>query len=155
MTGNSVWSVIFTLVVSIAVLFVASRLVAAWYRFAQKVNASNEAGGPFPPVVGLLAATIATIGIFILVVTLGWNAMVRTTTTMSTYKSPAETQEQQKVMESKMPTAEELDQARDDQKQRQVKTHKEALDAFDQAAEREAKKIKQRSLGDATPVPVK
>jgi hypothetical protein len=90
--------------------------------------------------------TALTIGGYILVATLGWNAMNNITTSRSEYQSSAEIQEQKKVQDSQLPIDYELDAARDAQRERaQVKPHQKALESYDDSMTREAEKIRQRN----------
>ena len=80
------------------------------------------------------------------VVIKAWNAMVNATTSRSDYKAPAEIQDLKKIQESQLPSPEDLDKTRAEQKQRaQSKPHKEALDSYDESMKREEEKIKQRN----------
>ena len=146
MPGTNVWSVVFVLFALVVAALISGPLINMWRRFFVDYSKAIEKDVRTPSGVGPTVVTILIVGIFILAVTLGWNAMVNVTTSRSDYKAPAEIQEQKKVQESQLPSSEDLDKTRAEQKERaQSKPHKEALDSYDESMKREAEKIKQRN----------
>jgi hypothetical protein len=130
------------------VVVITRYLVVMWAGYIKDIETAVKKEVKTPSWVGPGVTTIFTIGVFALATTLGWNAMVNlTTSTTVKYVNPAAAQEQKNVSESQLPTSQELDQVRTEQKERQqVNPHKEALDSFDESMKLEAEKIRQRSL---------
>lgn len=155
MPGTNVWSMVFVIVALMVAIAITASVVRMWHRYLTAVGWSyKKLTSSHPPWSGPTTVTIIAIGTYILAATLGWNAMVNVTTSRSNYKVPAEIQEQKKVQESQLPSAEELDQTRAEQKLRgQTKPHKETLDSFDESMKREEEKIRQRSLNKTAPSP--
>jgi len=146
MPGTNVWSMVFVIGVFAVAIGMASALINMWRRYVTHVKVALEKKVVTPSWVGPALTTLMDVGVLALAATLGWNAMVNVTTSRSDYQSPSEVQEQKKVLESQLPSNEQLDAARTEQKQRaQVKPHKEALDSFDESMAKEAEKIKQRN----------
>lgn len=146
MPGTNIWSVVFCFVTALVALVIVVPLISMWRRWFKHVDVALEKNVPAPSPVGPGFVTILTVGIFIVAVTLGWNAMVNVTTSTSNYINPAEAQEHKKVQESQLPSNEELDKTRDEQRQRQqVSPHKKAIDSFDESMKREEERIKQRN----------
>ena len=146
MPGTNIWSVVFWIAAIVVAVGIASPLINMWRRYVQVAAKAIEKDVPIPPWVGPTVTTVVAIGVYILVATLGWNAMNNITTSRSEYQSSAEIQEQKKVQESQLPSTEELDAARDAQKERaQTKPHQKALESFDESMGREADKIRQRN----------
>lgn len=152
MPGTNVWSVVFIVGALIVAVFLLPPLINMWRRYVRNATKAFQKDVEPPSWSGPLLVTVAVVGIYVVAVTLGWNAMVNVTTSTSIkYVNPAAAQEQKKVLESQLPNSEELGQVRVEQKDRQqVKPHKEALDSFDESMKREADKIRQRSLDKPT-----
>lgn len=148
MPGTNVGSIIFVIVVLIVSALIVKWLADMWLKYAKDV--ANAIGGKasIPSWVGPTIKTIIVIGVYVLVLTLGWNMMVNVTTSTNVkHINQSAAQEQKKVLESQLPTTEELGQARDEQKDRQqTKPHVKALNTFDEKMKAEAEKIKRRSL---------
>lgn len=157
MPGTNVWSVVFWIVALVLAAGLVQQLIVLWRRYVKDVKRALEKEVRTPSWVGPAVVTIFGIGAFALITTLGWNAIVNaTTSTTVKYVNPAAAQEQKKVLESQLPSQEEIDQARAKQKERQqVRPHKEALDSFDESMKREAEKIRQRSLDKPAASPTK
>ena len=150
MTGTNVWSAVFVFCALAALALLLQPLTSMWRRYFHFATVAIETKAQPPSWTGPLVTTILAVGVYAMAVTLGWNAMVNaTTSTEVRYVDPQAVEEQKAVVESQLPSPDELDQARALQKERQqTRSHEEALSAFDKAMEQEAKKIRQRSLAD-------
>ncbi|OGY52215.1 MAG: hypothetical protein A2951_01225 [Candidatus Buchananbacteria bacterium RIFCSPLOWO2_01_FULL_56_15] len=146
--GTNVYGVLFgaaVLIFAILIMVVLVRLWSRYYREAEQALKKKEFV-PAPNVAGPIIVTVLAVTSFIVITTLAWNFLQTLTTNMSTYQSPDEVTEQEAVQESQLPPPEQLNQTRQEQKERaQVQPHRQALSDYDAAMEREAQKIKQRN----------
>ena len=132
----------------VVAVFVLWFLIALWKKFIKDFQRATEADKAPPAWTRPVILTVLAIGAFSLASALVWNAMQSVTTNASTYTSKAEADYRQQVMESNLPSNEQLDQAKANMKNRaEVQAHQKALDDFDAKMAVEAAKIKQRSLG--------
>ncbi len=147
-TGTVIYSVLFFAVAIIVLILVTLYLIKVWRAVIENIRTAIRENKSVPSIATPLIKTVVVCVLFIVVLTLAWNAMRSITTTISDYKSPAEISEQKKVQEGQLPEKEVLDKVRTEQKERaDVKPHKDAFKSFDESMKGEAEKIKQRSLG--------
>lgn len=145
--GTNVWSPLFIAAALVVAVMGIWALIMLWRGYSKRWREADEHGTTYPSPVGPAILTIVIGVVYIVLLTLGWNVLQDVTTTMSAYRNPAETQEQKKVQEAEMPSREEMDQAKAEQRERsQAKPHEAALDNFDAHMQQEAEKIKKRSL---------
>jgi hypothetical protein len=137
-TGTNIYSIVFNGGALIGGILVFVYLTKIWKPLLQ--------GEKVPSVVAPMIKTTLVCTLFIVVLTLAWNIKQSVTTTTSVdYKRPAEIAEQKKVMESQIPTPEELSSVRSSQKEKEEKRHEAAVDSFDEKMKKEAEKTKQRN----------
>ena len=148
MPGTNVWSVVFWIITLMVAVVITHYLIVMWAGYIKDVKTAVKKEVKAPSWVVPVQVTVFAVGVFALTITLGWNAMVNATTSTTVKNvNPSAVQEQKKVLESQLPTSQEFDQVRAEQKERQrVNPHKEALDSFDESMKLEAEKIRQRSL---------
>lgn len=152
MPGTNLWGVLFFFGTVIGLVLLGWFLYTLWRNFADKVQVAKEKGQSLPNIVFPIIATLVVVGACVCIDTLAWNTLQGVTTNMSRYQSPAEAVEQKAVESATMPSAEELDQARIVQKERaEVNPHQRALDDFDAVMQKEADKIRARSLNTTQP----
>jgi hypothetical protein len=148
MPGTNVWSVCFYVAAIVVAVLGASVLLSMWNRFAKDAEKAIEKNVRPPSWAGPAVVTVLVVGVYLVAVTLGWNAMVNVTTSNSTYTAPAEVQEHKQVQESKLPTNDEMDAARSVQKTRaQDNPHQKALDSFDEKMRRAEEESKRHNSG--------
>ena len=146
MPGTNIWGAVFCIGAIVVAVLVVSPLINMWRRYFADVVTAIQKKVKEPSWVGPTITTVLCIGVYAVVATLGWNAMVNATATSSDYKPPAEVQEQKRIQDSQLPASPALDASRADQKARQQdKPYKEALTSYDEAMAKEAEKIKQRT----------
>jgi hypothetical protein len=149
MPGTNVWGPLFVIVSLIGVVLVIKILSHIWHGYLSAWECSEDSDGIVPPPswVSPTIATICVVGGLVVCMTLGWNAVMGVTSNLSSYENPAEVEARKKTQQSKAPTKDEMDAAKDDLKARSdEKPHATALSSFDKAMQDEAEKIRQRSL---------
>jgi len=148
MPGTNVYSVIYYAGAAILLLILVAYLVKVWRGFSKDLDESMEKQTKAPSWVPPSIKTILAITFFIVVATFGWNALQGVTTNASDYQNPAEQAEKKEVMESKPPSQEEMDKVRSSQKRNEEAAHSDALSSFEESMQKEADKIKKRSMGN-------
>lgn len=141
------WSIVFGCVSLALVVVALNHLIAMWTKFVKEARQADSGNlVSAPSWVGPAVKSILIIGVLLLALSLGWNAMVGVTSSRSNYKSSAEVQEHKVVRESQLPSAKELRATSAELKERSQSVHKEALASFDESMKRQAEKIKLRSV---------
>jgi hypothetical protein len=149
MPGTNVYSVLFYVGAFIAFVVGVNYLMNLWRSFTVSTQNATSKNEPMPSWVPPTIKTALVAGVMIVVFNLGWNMMQSVTTHSSNYQNPAEVAEKKKVQESKLPSTEEINATRINQRQRsEIKPHKDALDSFDKSMQEEAEKIQKRSAGN-------
>jgi uncharacterized iron-regulated membrane protein len=154
MPGTNVWGPLFVIAGLIFLVVVIKVLIGIWTRYATLVEKTQKMAQdtpqvlfPTPSWVPPTISTILIVGGFIVICTLGWNAVMGITSNVSTYENPAEVELNKKIRQSKPPTKQEVDAAKEELKQRaDEQPHQAAISSFDKAMEAEAAKIRQRSM---------
>ena len=147
--GTSVFGMIYITVAVVVAILGAWFLVSLWLKYLKAINLATENRQSLPNPIGQIIVSVISVSAYLIVVTLGWSVLQSATGNMSQYQSPAEIAEQKAVSESQLPSNDQLDATAAEQKQRaQVKPHEEALSDYEAAMERQAQKIKERSLGN-------
>lgn len=155
MYGTQIYGIVFCFGALVVLLFGGRYIWNDWHAYFVRAQLAQKTATKSPDPVPPLTRTLVMVCIFVVAVTLGWNNMLRVTTSSSdTYRSPGEISEQNAVKESHAVTPQEIDRVRAEQKERaQSAPHKEALSNFDSAMAAEAEKIKQRSLASVPIAP--
>jgi hypothetical protein len=142
MEGTTLYSTIYYGVATLVVLFAIWSLFKVWRPVSLKIGIDNTARTLTSPII----KTIAIVIILMIVLVLGWNTKQHFTSTLSTYQSPEEQAEQKKIEESRLPTQEEMDKKRAEQREKtDIKPQEDAFKSFDEQMKKEADKIKERN----------
>ena len=153
---------IFGICSTVMVILVVYSLFLLWKTYARRfkkyqetfnslpAEKKNEAKSLQPSFLFPLVMTVFVVGSFVLLVVSSWSFLQTVTTTQSNYESPAAIEYNKKVMETKAPTLEQMEEAKAKIDKPQAEAHQKALSNFDSAMEAEAKKIRQRSLGETS-----
>jgi len=151
MPGTSIYSVLFYAGMLVVLVIAVNYLVGVWRNFGKGVQKTLDESKSAPSWVTPVIKTVLVVTVLIVIFNVGWNVKQSATTHSSKYTNPAETAEKKEVKESQLPSVQEMDRTRVEQKQRsEVKPHKDALDSFDENMKKEAEKIRKRSLGEST-----
>ena len=154
MPSNLPYSVFFVIGLLVIAAVIAWPMFNMWRRFLKRFDDGVGKNIVFPSPTGPTIITILVVGGFILLATIGWNAIVSQTANSSDYKNPAEAREQKKIQEYELPSSPALDEVRAEQKARQQdRPHQKALSSFDDEMAKEAEKIRLRNQNKAAPSP--
>jgi hypothetical protein len=146
MVGTTVYSTIYYGLAVVIVLMSIRSIYRVWKPYVVTVDQALENNIQAPSLFNPIVKTVAIFVALIVILVLGWNLKQRYATGLSTYQTPAEQSEQKKVEESQLPTQQQMDQKRAEQKEKtDVKPQKDAIDSFNQDMQKEADKIKERN----------
>jgi 5-bromo-4-chloroindolyl phosphate hydrolysis protein len=146
MLGTNLWGILFVVLVLIGFVFVVKQLIGLWTVYFRRLAAQNDIKGEVPSWTLPTVLTILIVGTLIAFATVGWSIVIGITANSSSYENPAELAAKEKILQSKAPTNEEIDAAKNDLKSRaEEKPHADALSSFDKAMKNEAEKIRQRN----------
>ena len=145
--GTTLYSTIYYGAAVVVVLLAVRWLTSVWKHYSQLTNddMSDNRALSMPANKPIVKTVAIVVGLIVVLVG-GWNIKQSLTTNISTYQNPAELSDQKKVEESQLPTQEQMDQKRVEQKEKQdIKPQKDAFDSFDEQMKQEAQKIRDRN----------